>query len=100
MKTQAKKHTPGPWIIYGKGCAVYNAELKKVIAHTAFKGTATPIIEVTEEIAANARLIAAAPELLLGCKEALAVLLENTKVRNLKTESFLREIIAKAEGRP
>ena len=82
------KHTPGPWIQVGDTVGVPVGRVAWVFAPTSSTWT--------EEIA-NARLIAAAPDLL----EALRGLLEVTDFYELygaKTEAA-RAAIAKVEGK-
>lgn len=83
-------HTPGPWTIYPETdgtdiCAV----------------DYTPGLPIRQIIArpdrganwiANARLIAAAPELLEACRKALYAL------KGREHDQFLRDAIAKATG--
>jgi hypothetical protein len=68
-----KKHTPGPWKpmrsqSYGPLNTVYGPDKKSV----ASLGNAR--MRSTEEMEANTRLIAAAPELLRTLKDAVALL--------------------------
>jgi len=63
-------HTPGPWEVGIKHpCRVFNRELKKQIALTCPEMDDTAK-DHTEEQSANARLTAAAPDLLQACKLA------------------------------
>ena len=55
------KHTPGPWVI--SGSSIWNTETHRAIYASGIK----PVNERDEEGQANARLIAAAPELLGAC---------------------------------
>lgn len=97
------KHTPGPWHIHNKP-NVTKAELPWIGG-----STGRPIAFITHEsvlnsdmarTAANARLIAAAPELLELLKEARAIIAYNADLRD---EDWLMldrisAAIAKAEG--
>lgn len=67
MKNQ---HTPGPWKTYtsGKVVEVQASDGKPVISRSGFDESNTPL-KVHE---ANARLIAAAPELLAMCRRLYA----------------------------
>lgn len=57
--------------------------------------------EPTDEEWANARLIAAAPELLEACKALLHVVNKLKQSRFLQTQIVMaKEVIAKAEGEP
>jgi hypothetical protein len=104
------KHTPGPWSVthfsrlyigqFVDGAERHDAETASV---PLFKTVAT-IVERTGETDANARLIAAAPELLEACKDLVKRLVHCT-VRNGTDKEFAeiavapyRAIIAKAEG--
>lgn len=91
------KHTPGPWhtgaediapcIVYGtNGFAICNA----VIHHGKHSES---------ESIANARLIAAAPELLEACHKARALLAGSIPEEDQRiVEDSLRAAIAKATG--
>lgn len=63
-------HTPGPWTVDGRGIGtpwnITGADGNDV-ALASQRSSRSPDMERT----ANARLIAAAPDLLLACKEAL-----------------------------
>jgi hypothetical protein len=61
------KHSPGPWRSTEPGGAVLDAK-KRVVAHVARRPTVVPA--PGEERVANARLIAAAPDLLKACAMA------------------------------
>lgn len=89
-------HTPGPWTV-----------LEHSWSDTSITAPSTPnavcsldINHATEEsqeadeklMAANARLIAAAPDLLKACQQALYAL------KGREHDQFLREAIAKATG--
>lgn len=92
------KHTPGPWIfeevrgsddktlVYRRILNVGNVYKQKGIASTG----------IDEEAEANARLIAAAPELLEACK---AVANDTSHAIMGKLQAQLRIVIAKAEGK-
>lgn len=94
MKAQ---HTAGPWkqgINYPERIIGGN----KIIAYS---GQLPDDGLVTEEEKANARLIAAAPELLTGCYAALAYLADPPSAYRDNREAaveILRAAIAKAEG--
>lgn len=91
------KHTPGPWQLYsGKLRKEYPTQLLEVQDATgrvivqwgAFDSADQPRTEKQ----ANARLIAAAPDLLAACRAAYEHRLD------LDVDELLREAIAKAEG--
>lgn len=103
-------HTPGPWIATSGGCVV-GADSTLVVAVPRPKGTGA-----TAKRDANARLIAAAPDLLAVCELALSHVEElreafrsgaltgaDGKVglranNNVDVEVELRKQIAKAKG--
>lgn len=89
MKTQ---HTPGPWTAHG---TVVNQEGERFEYPVATTGI-SPV--PTEEAFANARLIAAAPELLAACQRALTVLCEYDFDPYTDAGDILRAAIAKAAG--
>jgi hypothetical protein len=95
-------HTPGPWAVAWPNPRIVSAQEKKAVASPHFAGYEE------DEIEANARLIAAAPELL----EALRALVAVNEEHNARVavvigapkdwnDSYLaaaRAAIAKAEG--
>ncbi len=96
--TENTRHTPGPWTIY-------NTDGLKILKNWRVKGsvgyqvctmnTAT----TTEEEYANARLIAAAPDLLEACKRALAVLEKEPACQIYSAHAqIVRAAIARAKG--
>ena len=100
------KHTTGPWEFYGKVCAVGEVgdESDLYCGHVApipWRGYVCSIQSADhvcgisrEEAEANARLIAAAPELL----EALRDMVSDRKCLSEATVNFARAAIAKATG--
>jgi hypothetical protein len=101
MEATKEKHatfTPGPWYAHGTRISTWETQDEiefhgdEVIAETGFD--------------ANARLIAAAPELLEQCREFEKCLTfyhgtnENTAISTLANENRdkLREVIAKVDG--
>lgn len=92
------KHTPGPWVIRYKD-AVY-AQSERFIADcelTPYDARPQP---PNSTDAANARLIAAAPELLEALRDALTVIEQDMSIveRNKKRDKVIAAI-NKAEGR-
>ena len=99
-------HTPGPWRAArikspGRAAAafyIYGANAKgkgaRCVAHVK-NSTIQPL-------AANARLIAAAPEMLEACRQALTHIEvdETTHGRPFAAGNVLRAAIAKATGEP
>lgn len=107
-------HTPGPWSSHG--CSVYQDSTWKdgtqsggrviALAHEQADVDGMP----SDEDLANARLIAAAPELLAACRATLAYLgceaeeldregKHNAAANTRELAAQLRAAIAKAEGR-
>lgn len=102
------KHTPGPWTVTelkhssngykASEFQIANKEERRCVAVTPKFNRG---LRNYKEAEANARLIAAAPELLEDAKQALS-LLEKWRVENklpkTQIEYDLRHTIAKAEG--
>ena len=106
MEATKEKHatfTPGPWVAMGR--AVYT-ESDNPTREILWGGHNTRSAS-DEEKKANARLIAAAPELLEQCREFEKCLTfyhgtnENTAISTLAKENRdkLREVLAKVDGR-
>ena len=96
MKTQVK-HTMGPWYLDFDTVSTEPRRKGYVLAQVSF-GSIDP-----DEVKANAHLIAAAPELLDACKQAVVRLhdiSELWKVYSWPTIELLEKAIAKAEGTP
>lgn len=90
-KEQAAKHTPGPWKLDGVWGLVIGPKGQEICAIHA------RLPEVpTEQAKENARLIAAAPDLLEACRKLLAFL-ESTIIKGPAVDE-LRAAIDKAEG--
>lgn len=95
------QHTPGPWKISGD-------DVIAVAGSTGFSAGANPAIAFIYETldqsrAINARLIAAAPELLAACnvaEELIDDLIRAPKVKHNRKQILakLRAAIAKAKG--
>ncbi len=111
MLTESK-YTPGPWKVttdrHGRPTMVFSVSRGKGVAKTAWDGYAEQSDKEAAEEAANARLIAAAPDLL----EALKKLLESEDLDIYpssiecgyefdaeKWAEAARAVVAKAEGR-
>lgn len=88
------KHTPGPWRL-GSSARIIMAGMGRRIASVPMYGGNE---SETDENAANALLIAAAPDLLLACKAALAKLNHAPLDKISVAADMLRAAIAKAEG--
>jgi hypothetical protein len=94
-------HTPGPWMVEPHAD---DDEVVYVCANYTVRDGVTRATWIAEcdlqdgnlpENHANARLIAAAPDLLKACKAAIAELITDLS----QTADYLRAAIAKAEGR-
>jgi hypothetical protein len=86
------KHTPGPW-------EIVPADKQIQIHAKGFKGSLALIDWSDERANADARLIAAAPELLDQCKDALTFMLEMVPLPKDHPRCMaLRAAIAKATG--
>jgi hypothetical protein len=101
-KSDNAKHTPGPWKVMG-GMVVIEGEAGR-LTDVADCCTGAASVKDPFTIAANARLIAAAPELLEACENARNVLaaLVTGDLKTIKPDSAalaeLRAAIAKAKG--
>ena len=104
------RHTPGPWAVVDELDIISSGQ--SPIDGTFVVGVdvatcGTSIVEFYEIAKANARLIAAAPELLeqlksiLSCFKMTQLLMSDSKDRALTREiaKNAEEVIAKAEGR-
>ena len=95
------EHTPGPWVV----CPIQKEDLlhsRKVgTGPEGWLGVAQAHGDTQEEADANARLIAAAPDLLEACRIAL-VYLESDADDQQEREDWaqIRVAIHKAEGKP
>ena len=102
MKTEAAKHTPGPWLIggaryvYAAGqdganiCAVGEPRASTTVGYTPLELGSKD----NEEAYANARLIAAAPDMLALLKD-----LHSHGYTTSQDHDRVAAMIAKAEGR-
>jgi hypothetical protein len=94
-------HTPGPWVLDGDNIIERTGFLGGVyIAHKDSGRVAETFVNcrvtAASECRANARLIAAAPELLEACKDALRDLIADGH-EHYRVVDTLRAAIAKAE---
>lgn len=91
------KHTPGPWIWANGFKGLYGAgKDNEVLDHAEYEG-----MWLGPNAKANASLIAAAPDLLEACKEAIKELEDCLSAPSYDWDFYekLRRAIAKAEGR-
>lgn len=90
------KHTPGPWTLSNRMCPDRGEGFFWVSAERTLHLMVAPCPEgfVFGENEANARIIAAAPELLEACKLAL----EQINANDYRTRDTIRAAIAKATG--
>lgn len=107
MKTKTQTHTPGPWeVVYNDAYVVTHPTGDRTYRYVATTDSqadsSTPIqLEDKQEDEANARLIAAAPDLYFIAEIALRWFDEKAKDDNFKGSfptSLLRAAVAKAEG--
>jgi hypothetical protein len=89
------KHTPGPWAVEDSidGPIVYSEKTEVIISDC--KNFAVPFGSIHEQCSANARLIAAAPELL---DALLAIAGDEVQRVNGDLHKKARAAIAKARG--
>jgi len=96
-------HTPGPWKVYGTRSRTVWGEKAICTVH----GTRN---DIDEQRDANARLIAAAPDMLTALHEALEFAEDQEDVidgpdgepqanKAMRLAQMLREVIGKAEGK-
>jgi hypothetical protein len=91
------KHTPGPWRVVANG-----GTLEAVKPHLSIKGDQSIDVAVlfhgqSQLGIANARLIAAAPELLLAAKDMLRLAEIHTQDQS-EAYQYLEDAVRKAEG--
>lgn len=108
-------HTPGPWVVteskvpgYGRviGISQENAKPTDKIGVATVDGGGSLNEDVLTEVRANACLIAAAPDLLAACRDAVVAMDGNMSrdtsqipVQIVLAWNSLRYAIAKAEGK-
>lgn len=96
------QHTPGPWATHGSGncpCGMVFGPDGNVLVHHAVTHEWADFIPVEAQQIANARLIAAAPELLEACKALLALYQANGMPNSGGSYEMAKAAIAKAEGK-
>lgn len=93
------QHTPGPWQIWAEITAISR---NPCTGHTISRGDDVFICDAVGTSAANARLIAAAPDLLAALRQAYSVLMDGKpdEADDYKAEAreAARAAIAKATG--
>lgn len=88
------EHTPGPWTVTPDGFRVWSETAQRVVAYTALNNKSR-----TFEAALNARLLAAAPDLLAACKAAFDLHSDmRADARMSEVDILICAAIAKAEG--
>lgn len=98
--TEQTKHTPGPWssdwqfIVANDPNGVHPDIYIAEISESDDEGR----VASDEQQQANARLIAAAPELLKALEDALAYMVDYKKCQNEGLLNDMRAAIAKAKG--
>lgn len=94
------KHTPGPWIVRESSQGYIDIVAKR--NHIGLANVARVLLPREPQDAANAHLIAAAPEMLAALKLALEQIEPTPKPKLIHTPGFalrmIREAVAKAEG--
>lgn len=92
---QMEKHTKGPWEVLDGAILCENVnQYGNFFIASVSRGDNS----MTEEDKANARLIAAAPDLLTACREALDELVGMICDTNTDRFQYLADAIKKAEG--
>lgn len=100
--TQQTKHTPGPWYLSDTG----NLYSEATDRHIANLDTSMDFKNNSQQLEANARLIAAAPELLEALERASKLLKENAGLfgkdqdRILDNVDYFEAALLKATGSP
>ena len=93
-------HTPGPWHVghFRNGCDIVGPHGEDIGYVNASDGADEP---TSYPVEANARLIAAAPDLLAAARLALEEMVQTVATRNSFTDAVdaLDAALAKAEGR-
>ena len=91
------QHTPGPWTVATR---IAHDDSRLFAELNAARSDASVIIEAADpdEEQANARLIAAAPELLRALEFAKSEMHFHPATRNSEALEFVRAAIAKATG--
>ena len=97
------KHTPGPWLTHKEGFSSIYIESRIGGGMLQEVASCGPTGEGRDQQEANARLIAAAPELLEALKEVVEILDEvlgfGTEPSHGNIAAKARAVIAKATGR-
>ncbi len=93
MKTQ---HTAGPWIIQEHKDKNFGIDLTEGKKGKVICNVTSHYIAEHEEAQANARLIAAAPELLAALQDLVAI--SKHPYQEMATYKYAQEIIKKAKG--
>ena len=92
------KHTPGPWTIEDDSIEASGAPICVLYDASDFPCWDGPAGQLEAECEANARLIAAAPELLAACELAAEVLEQPESGGQAHAHAALTVAIAKAKG--
>ena len=90
------KHTKGPWCAAIDECATVRDSRDNQLAMVTYLFTKTGGRRSGDEVSANARLIAAAPELLEALEEAVCAL--EVCGKDYRATEIARIAIAKAKG--
>ena len=94
------KHTPGPWTIGGDGADIFAGgtppDYRDAIHVADCQPSSPGLLGLSAQQTANARLIAASPDLLDVCQTMLEIMEGHPGTG--KSRTFLQAAIAKAEG--
>ena len=98
------KHTPGPWTICGNGILTHpvsGRELQTTVIEADSWGRIFDIYDYSNEPEYNARLIAAAPELLEACQTFLGIWSDRARLHPdvAMAVGAAERAIAKAQGK-
>ena len=94
------KHTPGPWKATRRGIMALNpmtGRYSLVVCQPNWRGVEPDDVWLDTPREANARLIAAAPDLLEACK-AFCRKVEAGEAKSTRSYAQMKAAIAKAEG--
>lgn len=93
------EHTPGPWYaVLSNEMVASSAQRGKWYVETADEYPVADVGEDDRETAANARLIAAAPDLLTACEIATVFLAHLSLLPTEEPRTTILAAIAKAKG--
>ncbi|MGL4296937.1 MAG: hypothetical protein ACRCTG_14590 [Aestuariivirga sp.] len=108
--TQTTKHTPGPWHVHGAPSTYQHEQPRDIVSGHSLIATACMLNNMRGETLANARLIAAAPDMVSEIRKQIDWLKHaRAELQGIARESlllgfdqsikYLSAVLAKAEGR-